>query len=60
MNRIAAARREVARLEPRLNTARAELHSAVREAAREGVDAKLIAEVAGISRQRVAKIVERD
>jgi uncharacterized protein (UPF0335 family) len=59
MNRVAAARREVARLEPKLSAARAELHEAIREAAREGVDAKLIAEVAGISRQRVAKILER-
>lgn len=60
MNRIAAARREVGRLEPRLSAARAELHAAIRQAAAEGVDAKLIAEVAGISRQRVAKILERD
>jgi uncharacterized protein (UPF0335 family) len=58
MNRIAAARREVARYEPRLQQARAELHEAIREAASAGVDVKLIAEVAGISRQRVAKILK--
>jgi uncharacterized protein (UPF0335 family) len=60
MNRVARAAEQVARLEPRLRAARSELHAAIREAASEGVDAKLIARVAGLSRQRVAKILERD
>jgi uncharacterized protein (UPF0335 family) len=59
LDRVAAAAERIARLEPRLVTARQELHAAILEAHAEGVSVTVIAKVAGLSRQRIDQIVRR-
>jgi hypothetical protein len=59
LDRVAAAAAQIARLEPRLADARAELHRAIREAHEQGASVVVIAKVAGLSRQRVDQIVKK-
>jgi DNA-binding FadR family transcriptional regulator len=59
LNRMQRAADQVSRLEPRLEKARRELHDAIVEAHRNGVDNQLIVKVSGLSRQRVSTIVGR-
>jgi hypothetical protein len=60
LNRVARAADEIARLEPRLERARADLHAAIREAVNEGVAVAVVARVAGLSRQRVSQLTQAD
>jgi len=59
LNRVAAAADKVARLEPRLEEARRELHAAIIDARKDGATVVVIAKVAGLSRQRVQQILAR-
>jgi DNA-directed RNA polymerase sigma subunit (sigma70/sigma32) len=58
MNRIAKAAERVERLAPRLEAAREELHTGIRQAHAEGASLSAIARVAGLSRERIRQIVK--
>jgi hypothetical protein len=57
---ISEAADDVARLEPQLKDARARLHGGILRAHRLGASIALIAKTAGLSRQRIHQIVEKD
>jgi len=57
LDTIAEAAAKIARLEPRLQAARRELHAGILDAAAKGVSPAVIARVAGLSRQRVQQIL---
>jgi DNA-directed RNA polymerase sigma subunit (sigma70/sigma32) len=56
---LKAAARRATRASAEMAAARVGLEAAMKEARREGMTLAAIAEIAGISRQRVAQIVER-
>ena len=58
MTRVARAAAASARAEARAEEARAELYAAIQEAHAAGEAVNLIAQVAGVSRQRVWQIVK--
>jgi len=59
LDRVARAAEKIARLEPRLQSARRELHEAILDAHGQGTSIVVIAKVAGLSRQRVDQIVKK-
>jgi hypothetical protein len=58
LHRVAKAADQIARLEPRLDAARTELHAAIREAYEKGASVMVIARVANLSRQRISQLVK--
>lgn len=59
LERLELLARRLARLEPRLEQTRAEMHEAIRAAAAEGHSQAVIARVANLSRERVRQILAR-
>ena len=57
---LAEAAERVERLKPRLAEARRELHAAIRDAHAEGASLGTIGRVAGLSRERVRRLVSAD
>jgi hypothetical protein len=57
LNRVDRAAEEIARLQPRVDRARKELHESIKEAHREGATVAVLARVARLSRQRISQIL---